>query len=120
MSRRIYRFVPLAAIVIAAAAWMTMSLVGQTGSSAPYFPSVDKGDWPTYTGQINGSRYSPQSQINADNFNKLEVAWRFKTDSMGPKPEFKLEGTPLVVRGVLYTTGGTNRAVVALDAATGA
>ena len=46
----------------------------------------------------------------------LEVAWRFKTDSLGPRPEYKLEGTPLVVGGVLYTTAGTRRAVVALDA----
>ena len=29
------------------------------------------------------------------NFNKLEVAWRFKTDILGPRPEYKLEGTPL-------------------------
>jgi quinoprotein glucose dehydrogenase len=119
MSRKIYRVVPILAIVIAAGAWMTMSLIGQTGNSAPYFPSVEKGDWPMYTGQINGSRYSPQSQINADNFNKLEVAWRFKTDNLGTKPEFKLEGTPLVVRGTLYTTAGTRRDVVALKADTG-
>src|SRR5206468_4108048 len=44
---------------------------------------------------------------------------RFKTDSLGPRPEYKLEGTPLMVNGVLYTTAGTRRAVVALDAATG-
>ena len=49
------------------------------------------------------------------NFNKLEVAWRFKTDNLGPRPEYKLEGTPLMVKGVLYTTGGTRRSVVALD-----
>ena len=53
------------------------------------------------------------------NFGKLEVAWRFKTDHLGPRPEYKLEGTPLVVKGVLYTTGGTRRSVVALDAKTG-
>ena len=41
------------------------------------------------------------------------------TDSLGPRPEYKLEGTPLMVNGVLYTTAGTRRAVVALDAATG-
>ena len=64
-------------------------------------------------------RYSPAAQINATNFNKLEVAWRFKTDSLGPRPEYKLEGTPLMVNGVLYATAGTRRAVVALDAATG-
>ncbi len=78
------------------------------------------GEWPSYTGDARGSRYSPLDQINGANFSSLEVAWRFKTDSLGPRPEFKLEGTPLMVGGVLYTTGGTNRAVVALDAATGA
>ena len=50
---------------------------------------------------------------------KLEVAWRFKTDNLGTRPEFKLEGTPLMVKGVLYATAGTRRSVVALDAKTG-
>ena len=53
------------------------------------------------------------------NFNTLEVAWRLKTDNFGTRPEFKLEGTPLMVGGVVYTTAGTRRAVVALDAGTG-
>src|SRR5206468_6972782 len=35
------------------------------------------------------------------------------------RPEYKLEGTPLVVNGVLYTTAGTRRSVIALDATTG-
>lgn len=78
------------------------------------------GEWPSYTGDTRGSRYAPLTQIDARNFSALQVAWRFKTDSLGPRPEFKLEGTPLVVRGVLYATGGTGRAVFALDAATGA
>jgi quinoprotein glucose dehydrogenase len=86
--------------------------------SAPF--TTARGEWPSYTGDTRGSRYSPLDQINATNFSTLEVAWRFKTDSLGPRPEFKLEGTPLMVGGVLYTTGGTGRAVVALDAATGA
>ena len=62
---------------------------------------------------------SPLDQINAANFNKLEVAWRFKTDNLGTRPEYKLEGTPLVIKGVLYTTAGTRRSVVALDGRTG-
>src|ERR1019366_3211066 len=66
-----------------------------------------------------GTKYSPLDQINASNFNKLEVAWRFKTDNLGPRPEYKLEGTPLMAKGVLYTTGGTRRSVIALEAATG-
>jgi quinoprotein glucose dehydrogenase len=83
------------------------------------FPSTGNGEWPSYAGDLASTHYSPLDQINASNFNKLEVAWRFKTDALGPRPEFKLEGTPLMAKGVLYTTGGTRRAAIALDAATG-
>lgn len=82
--------------------------------------TTSSGEWPSYTGDTRGSRYSPLDQITRNNFSTLEVAWRFKTDSLGPRPEFKLESTPLMVGGVLYSTGGTGRAVVALDAVTGA
>jgi quinoprotein glucose dehydrogenase len=77
------------------------------------------GEWPTYGGDLRSTRYSPLDQIDASNFSKLEVAWRFKTDALGPRPEFNFQSTPLMVGGVVYTTGGTRRAVVALDAATG-
>ena len=77
------------------------------------------GEWTTYGGDLASTRYSALDQITKDNFNKLEVAWRFKTDFLGPRPEFNFEGTPLMVDGVVYSTAGTRRAVVALDAATG-
>src|SRR5579864_6992132 len=82
-------------------------------------PSTKNGEWPTYAGDLKGTRYSPLDQINASNFNQLEVAWRFKTDNLGTRPEYKLEGTPIMVKGVLYTTAGTRRSVIALDAKTG-
>jgi glucose dehydrogenase len=82
-------------------------------------PSTTNGEWPHYSADLKGTRYSPLDQINASNFNNLEIAWRFKTDSLGPFPEYKLEATPLMVKGVLYTTAGTRRSVVALDAKTG-
>ena len=82
-------------------------------------PSTKDGEWPYYTADANGTKYSPLDQINASNFNQLEVAWRFRTDSLGPRPEYKLEGTPLMIKGVLYATAGTRRSVVALDAKTG-
>jgi quinoprotein glucose dehydrogenase len=88
------------------------------GTWAPQ-PSTANGEWPHYTADIKGTRYSPLDQINASNFNKLELAWRYKTDNLGPRPEYKLEGTPLMVKGVLYTTGGTRRSVIALDPTTG-
>jgi glucose dehydrogenase len=81
--------------------------------------STSNGEWPYYTGDLTGARYSPLDQINADNFDKLEVAWRFKTDNLGTRPEYKLEGTPLMVNGMLYATAGTRRAVVALKPDTG-
>jgi quinoprotein glucose dehydrogenase len=77
------------------------------------------GEWTSYGGDVASTRYSPLDQINASNFYKLQVAWRFKTDNLGPTPEGNLEGTPLMVKGVLYATAGTRRAVIALDAATG-
>ena len=90
---------------------------GSAGTARP--PSTANGDWTYYTADLKGTKYSPLDQINASNFGKLEVAWRFKTDNLGPRPEYKLEGTPLAINGVLYTTGGTRRSVVALDGKTG-
>src|SRR5215468_7783181 len=73
-------------------------------------PSTRNGEWPTNGADVKFTRYSPLDQINASNF---------KTDAFGPYPEYKLEGTPIMVKGVLYTTAGTRRSVVALDAKTG-
>ena len=77
------------------------------------------GEWPTYAADLAGTRYRPLDQINASNFSKLEVAWRFKTDNLGNRPEYKLEGTPLMVNHRLYATAGSRRAVIALDPTTG-
>src|SRR5215469_8768351 len=76
-------------------------------------------EWPTYAADLAGTRYRPLDQINASNFNDLEVAWRIKTDIFGNRSEYKLEGTPLMVNGVLYATAGSRRAAIALDAETG-
>jgi quinoprotein glucose dehydrogenase len=76
-------------------------------------------EWPTYGADLANTRYRPLDQINTSNFGSLELAWSFKTDSLGTRPEYKLEGTPLMVKGAIYATGGTRRSVVALDAGTG-
>ena len=77
------------------------------------------GEWRWYGGDTGNTRYSPLDQINADNFSKLTIAWRFNTAHLGPRPEFQLESTPLMANGVLYSTAGTRRAVVAIDPETG-
>jgi len=105
----------LVAVVGAGVVWTTARTSGQ----ATGMPSTKNGDWTHYTADVRGTKYSPLDQINATNFNKMEVAWRFKTDNLGTRPEFKLEGTPLAIKGVLYVTAGTRRSVVALDGRTG-
>lgn len=76
-------------------------------------------DWPTYGGNLASHRYSPLDQINADNFKDLRIAWRLRTDFLGPRPDTLYSATPLYVDGLLYTTAGQRRAVIALDPATG-
>jgi quinoprotein glucose dehydrogenase len=104
-------------VVVIAASAVCLSLIavlivaGQSGTR--------NGEWRTYGADLGNTHYAPLDQINAGNFSKLEVAWRFKTDALGPQPETNLQSTPLMVNGVLYSTGGTRRAVVALNAATG-
>jgi quinoprotein glucose dehydrogenase len=105
--RRLTLYLTLAAAVFPAFA----QTVAHTGTK--------NGEWRTYGGDLASTRYSPLDKINASNFNKLDVAWRFKTDKLGPRPEFNFQGTPLMVNGVLYVTAGTRRAAVALDARTG-
>lgn len=77
------------------------------------------GEWPNYGGDLGHTRYSALDQIDASNFKDLDIAWRFKTDNFGPSPEYRFQSTPLMIDGVLYSTAGSRRSVVALDAATG-
>ncbi|MEP6918484.1 MAG: hypothetical protein ABJC89_22780, partial [Acidobacteriota bacterium] len=76
-------------------------------------------EWKTYGGDLASLRYSPLDQINGGNFSKLQIAWRLNTDFLGPRPDTLYSATPLMVGGVIYTTAGTRRAIVALNAATG-
>ncbi len=82
-------------------------------------PAPADTDWPTYGGNLAYWRYKALDQINADNFNQLQVAWEFKTDHLGPRPEFILQCTPLLIKGRLFCTAGTRRDVLCLDAASG-
>jgi quinoprotein glucose dehydrogenase len=76
-------------------------------------------EWKTYGADLASTRYSPLDQITRENFSKLQIAWRLKTDPFGPRPDILYSATPLVVGNRLYVTAGTRRAVLALNAATG-
>lgn len=96
---------------------LTLWLLTNTSSFAQH--GAQDGEWSTYGGDLGHTRYSALDQINAQNFNHLEVAWRFKTDNLGPSLEYRLQSTPLMIDGIIYSTAGTRKAVVALDAETG-
>jgi quinoprotein glucose dehydrogenase len=90
-----------------------------TAADARAQQGATNGEWRTYGGDLGMTRYAPLDQINAGNFSKLQVAWRFKTDILGARPDFNLQTTPLMISGVLYATAGSRRDAVAIDAATG-
>ena len=92
--------------IVATSAWAQSA-----ASSAP--------EWPTYGGNLASHRHAPLDQIDAENFKDLEVAWRLRTDFLGPRPDTLYSATPLYVNGVLFTTAGQRRAVIALDPASG-
>ena len=96
--RRAAVLFPVVVIVV----WAMRPAIGQSPISLQPKP----GEWRTYGSDLASTHYSPLDQISAANFNKLEVAWRFKTDAQGPRPEFNLESTPLVANGVMYSTAG--------------
>src|ERR1043166_7913546 len=99
------------------------------GSSAAallwHMPSFAQGtaprdtDWLHYANDLSSTRYSPLDQINASNFNKLELAWKFSTKALGPRLDADYQSTPLMVKGRIYCTAGFRRDVVCLDAGTG-
>jgi alcohol dehydrogenase (cytochrome c) len=58
------------------------------------------GTWPTYDGNQSGNRFSPLAQINTSNVAHLAPKWMF-TIAGAPRA---LQGTPVVVDGVMYVT----------------
>jgi glucose dehydrogenase len=76
-------------------------------------------EWTHWGADEASSRYSPADQIDAGNFDKLEVMWRWKSDNFGPEPDFTYRSTPLYVNGKLYSVAGHRRTVVCIDPLTG-
>jgi quinoprotein glucose dehydrogenase len=98
MSRKVVGIVPALACIVVALIWATPPRVSGQSTGQP---STKAGDWPMYLADTRGSKYSPLEQIGAANFSKLEVAWTLKTDNLGARPEQKLQGAPIAIRGTL-------------------
>jgi quinoprotein glucose dehydrogenase len=76
-------------------------------------------EWRHYGGDAGGTKYSPLDQINASNVKDLQIAWRWKTASLGLPTENNWQVTPLMIGDTLYFTAGPGRSAVAVDAASG-
>ena len=69
-------------------------------------------DWLTYAGTYAGWRYSPLTQITADNAKNVVPKWVYRV------PQARgIESSPIVYQGVLYITGSNS--IYAIDARTG-
>jgi PQQ-dependent dehydrogenase (methanol/ethanol family) len=71
-----------------------------------------RGEWPTYSGNVNGNRHSALRGISSANVGRLQAAWSQTL------PYSPLETTPLVADGIMYVTGPNQ--LYALDATSGA
>jgi len=97
--------------------------LGAQNGPTPAPPSITSQDllnglkdptrWLTYSGDYNGHRHSPLTQITPANVHQLTPQWTFQTGTLG-----SFQTTPIVVDGVLYVTGFNNYAW-AIDARTG-
>ncbi len=75
---------------------------------------AEPGSWLTYGQTYREQRFSTLDQVTRDNVQDLGLAW---TKAIGG-PRERMQGTPLVVDGVIYATNGWG-VIYALDAATG-
>lgn len=99
--------------------WLALSLPIIVGTLEAAQTGAQTGEWRHWGGDPGATRYTPLEEVTPDNVDQLEVAWRWTSANFGAQPETYYRATPLMVDGVLYTTAGFRRAVVAIEAATG-
>jgi quinoprotein glucose dehydrogenase len=88
-------------------------LVGTALLASHAFALTPRADWPVYGGDVRGDRYSPLTQITAQNVATLKLAWRFDINEQGEP-----ETNPLIIGRTLYAYTPELK-IVALDGATG-
>ena len=73
-------------------------------------------EWKNIAGNDMGQRYSSLDQIDAENFESLEVAWIWDGSDY---PAVNARATPIYVDGMLISVAGEKRHTYAIDAGTG-
>ena len=106
-----------AAGLILLASWIALGSAQQKSApvddAALRAPDARNQDWLSYGRDYYEQRFSPLNQINDRNVAQLSLAWQMETAT-----DRGLEATPLVIDGVMYTTGSWS-VTYAVDAKTG-
>ena len=95
------------------------TLLAVTAALATQSLSAQQAEWRYWGADAASTRYSPLDQIDASNFEQLEVAWIWRADNYSPSRGEMLRATPIYVDGTLYSVAGSRRTAVAIDPATG-
>src|SRR5688500_9431886 len=105
----------------------TVLLVALTGAalglraSADDAPALERGnvpgEWRYWAADAWSTRYSPLDQINASNFDSLQVAWQWNGGAFGNDEYYR--ATPIFANGRLFTVASTRRVAAAIDPAKG-
>ncbi|RIL01349.1 MAG: pyrroloquinoline quinone-dependent dehydrogenase [Proteobacteria bacterium] len=102
---------------------LALALAACGDAGAPLDLAGPTADWPAYGGDAGGLKWSPLTQVTADNVGALEVAWTYRhgdvSDGSDGTTRTSFNATPIVAGGTLYLCTGRNR-VIALDPETGA
>ncbi len=104
-------------VAMATTALATTALAQAAVKTAGARGNVD-GEWRVWGADAWSTRYSPLDQINARNFDSLQVAWTWNASAMGNDEYYRT--TPLYANGRLFTVASTRRNAAAIDPATGA
>src|SRR5688500_2082825 len=101
----------------------TVLLVALTGAalglraSADDAPALERGnvpgEWRYWAADAWSTRYSPLDQINASNFDSLQVAWQWNGGAFGNDEYYRT--TPIYANGRLFTVASTRRVAAAID-----
>ena len=82
-------------------------------------PGTENGEWRYLGGDAGHTRSSTLDQINASNFEDLEVAWTWRSDNLGPNVDYFFRSRAIYVDGIVYTVATPRRQVIAIDPDTG-
>ena len=94
-------------------------LIATVTSATAQLPGTENGEWRYLGGDAGHTRSSTLDQINASNFEDLEVDWIWKSDNFGPNLDYFSRATPIYADGLVYSVATTRRQVIAIDPDTG-